>query len=232
MLPVITLKNILVEKGENFRLVVDYLSLNPGLVYSLTGPNGAGKSTLLRVMANLQSVQRGDLVFASNDSDNLISQRQKVTLVAQSPYLFKGSVADNLDYGLKLRKIDATERKKRISTTLSNVGLAGFEDRAANKLSGGETQRVALARALVLKPEILLLDEPTANIDSNSLDTYETLLSGLPQYGVTVVFTTHDPSQARRLGDEVLRIENGLLLNPPHRGQQENIKTDGVSECH
>ena len=123
MLPVISLKNILVEKGDNFRLRVNDISLEAGLIYALTGPNGAGKSTLLRVMARLESFKQGDLVFASNDSGNLICQRQKVTLVEQSPYLFEGSVADNLNYGLKLRKVDATERNKRISSTLANVGL-------------------------------------------------------------------------------------------------------------
>lgn len=225
MLPVLSLNNILVKKGDNFRLGVDELSLQAGLIYTLTGPNGAGKSTLLRVMARLEPFKEGALVFASNDSGNLISQRQKVTLVEQSPYLFEGSVADNLNYGLKLRKVDANERNKRISSTLANVGLSGFENRVAKELSGGEVQRVALARALVLNPELLLLDEPTANIDSNSLEAYETLLSELPQYGVTVVFSTHDPSQARRLGNKVLRIENGQLLCS-HIPEQEEIRSN------
>ena len=225
MLPVLSLNNILVKKGDNFRLGVDELSLQAGLIYTLTGPNGAGKSTLLRVMARLEPLKEGTLVFASNDSGNLISQRQKVTLVEQSPYLFEGSVADNLNYGLKLRKVDANERNKRISSTLANVGLSGFENRVAKELSGGEVQRVALARALVLNPELLLLDEPTANIDSNSLEAYETLLSELPQYGVTVVFSTHDPSQARRLGNKVLRIENGQLLCS-HIPEQEEIRSN------
>jgi tungstate transport system ATP-binding protein len=225
MLPVLSLNNILVKKGDGFRLGVDELSLQAGLIYALTGSNGAGKSTLLRVMARLESFKEGALVFASNDSGNLISQRQKVTLVEQSPYLFEGSIADNLNYGLKLRKIDAKERNKRISSTLENVGLSGFENRIAKELSGGEIQRVALARALVLNPELLLLDEPTANIDSNSLEAYETLLSKLPQYGVTVVFSTHDPSQARRLGNKVLRIENGQIMCS-HIPEQEEARSN------
>ena len=223
MQPVISLKNILVKKGENFSLSVESLALQPGLIYALTGPNGAGKSTLLRVMALLETPQTGSIEFVGNGQANPAHQRQKVTLVEQSPYLFKGSVADNLNYGLKLRGVDSNERASRVKSTLTNVGLEGFEERQAKELSGGEVQRVALARALVLKPELLLLDEPTANIDSNSLQTYEELLSRLHQYGVTVVFSTHDPSQSRRLGGEVLRIENGRLLNVSPRGPEADV---------
>jgi tungstate transport system ATP-binding protein len=216
MQPVISLKNIRVTQGENFSLSVESLALQPGRIYALTGANGAGKSTLLRVMALLMSPQSGSIEFAGSDSGNLARQRQRVTLVEQSPYLFKGSVTDNLSYGLKLRGVDGAERSRRIKETLTNVGLEGFEDRQAKELSGGEVQRVALARALILKPELLLLDEPTANIDSNSLQAYEALLSRLPEYGVTVVFSTHDLSQSKRLGGEVLRIENGRLFTTPH----------------
>ncbi len=223
MQPVISLRNILVKKGENFSLSVESLSLQPGLIYALTGPNGAGKSTLLRVMALLETPQTGSIEFVGNGRGNPARQRKKVTLVEQSPYLFKGSVADNLNYGLKLRGVDSNEMASRIKSTLTNVGLEGFEERQAKELSGGEVQRVALARALVLKPELLLLDEPTANIDSNSLQTYEELLCRLHQYGVTVVFSTHDPSQSRRLGGEVLRIENGRLLNGSPRGPEADV---------
>ena len=221
MQPVISLKNIRVPLGGNFCLSVESLALQPHRIYALTGPNGAGKSTLLRVMALLLSPQAGTIEFANSDSRDLTRQRQRVTLVEQTPYLFKGSVKDNLSYGLNLRGIDGRERKERISSTLAIVGLDGFEQRQSEELSGGEVQRVALARALVLKPELLLLDEPTANIDSNSLEAYEAVLSGLPGYGSTVVFSTHDPSQSRRLGEEVLRIEGGHLISASHRGPQE-----------
>lgn len=218
MQPVISLKNIRVTQGDNFSLSVENLALQSGRIYALTGPNGAGKSTLLRVMALLMAPQSGSIEFAGSDSVNLARQRQRVTLVEQSPYLFKGSVTDNLSYGLKLRGVDDAECNRRIKETLTNVGLDGFEDRQAKELSGGEVQRVALARALILKPELLLLDEPTANIDSNSLQAYEALLSRLPEYGVTVVYSTHDMSQSKRLGGQLLRIENGCLYTTPHLG--------------
>jgi tungstate transport system ATP-binding protein len=218
MQPVISLKNIRIAQGDNFNLTVDTLDLQPGLIYALTGPNGSGKSTLLRTMALLTTPQAGTVELAGSEPENLALQRQKVTLVDQSPYLFKGTVADNLAYGLKLRGVGSRERISHIKSTLSKVGLEGFELRQAKELSGGEVQRVALARALVLNPELLLLDEPTANIDSNSLQAYESLLRGLTEYGITVVFSTHDPSQATRLGEEILRIENSHLFHSPTSG--------------
>ncbi len=145
------------------------------------------------------------------------STRILLTLLEQSPYLLEGSVYDNLAYGLKLRGVRGTEQKKRIRLTLEMVGLDGFERRKTRKLSGGEIQRVALARALVLKPEILLLDEPTSNIDSKSLQAFEELIRSLPGYGITVVFSTHDLSQPERLGGEMLRIEDGCLLDEPRK---------------
>jgi tungstate transport system ATP-binding protein len=217
MQPVITLDHIRVKRGENFNLTVEHLALQPRRIYALTGPNGAGKSTLLRVMALLIPPQGGTIAFAGSGNCNPVRQRHRVTLVDQSPYLFEGSVNDNLSFGLKLRGVDSRERSQRIESTLAIVGLPGFGQRRAKELSGGEVQRVALARALVLKPELLLLDEPTANIDSNSLEAFEALLGGLPEYGATVVFSTHDPSQSRRLGEEVLRIENGRLIDGPRR---------------
>lgn len=218
MQSVISLHHIKIAQGETFSLSVENLILLPGLIYALTGPNGSGKSSLLRVMALLVPPQTGSIEFAGSESDDLTRQRKRVTLVEQSPFLFKGSVADNLSYGLKLRGIDSNESSRRIKSTLSKVGLEGFEQRQAKELSGGEVQRVALARALVLNPELLLLDEPTANIDSNSLQAYEDLLRGLTEYGITVVFSTHDPSQATRLGEEILRIENNRLIHNHTRG--------------
>jgi len=213
MEPVISVKDILVNLGENFSLSIKRLDLQPRRIYALTGPNGAGKSTLLRTMALLILPQKGTVSFTSAGSGNLTQQRQKVSLVEQSPYLLEGSVYDNLAFGLKLRGIRGSEQKKRIKLMLAMVGLDGFERRKTRKLSGGEIQRVALARALVLEPEILLLDEPTSNIDSKSLRAFETLISSLPGHGITVLFSTHDLSQPERMGGEMIRIENGRLLD-------------------
>ncbi len=212
MKPVICVKDILVTQGEDFSLSVRSLDLQPHRIYVLTGPNGAGKSTLLKTLALLIQPRRGTLTFAGADAKTRVQQRQKITLVEQSPYLLKASVAANLAFGLKLRGIRGEEQRNSIRSALAMVGLEGFEQRKTTELSGGEVQRVALARALVLEPELLLLDEPTSSIDSKNLKAFEALLRRLPEYGVTVVLATHDLSLARRLGGEMLRIENGSLL--------------------
>jgi tungstate transport system ATP-binding protein len=213
MEPAISIKDLLVNQGGNFSLSIDRLDLLPHHIYALTGPNGAGKTTLLRIMALLITPQRGSIRIAGADGTSLTRQRRKVTLVEQSPYLLAGNVSDNLSFGLRLRGIRGKEQVERIDATLELVGLAGFAERKADKLSAGEVQRVALARGLVLQPEVLLLDEPTSNIDSKSLQSFETLLKSLPGYGVTVVFSTHDLAQPGRLDSEMLRIEHGRLLD-------------------
>ncbi|WP_020676724.1 energy-coupling factor ABC transporter ATP-binding protein [Geopsychrobacter electrodiphilus] len=215
MEPVLVLKDILFTQGENFSLSIESLELLPRRIYALTGLNGAGKSTLLRIMALLIVPQKGRIIFSNMESASLAQQRQKITLVEQSPYLLAGSVSDNLAFGLKLRGIRGKEQHRRINATLERVGLKGFEQRKTRELSGGEIQRVALARALVLEPAVLLLDEPTSNIDSKSLASFETLLSRLPEFGVTVILSTHDLTQPGRLGGEMLCIENGRLLDRP-----------------
>ena len=216
MEPVISIKDLLVNQGENFSLSIDRLDLQPHHIYALTGPNGAGKTTLLRIMALLVLPQRGLIRIAGTDCRSLTQQRQKITLVEQSPYLLAGTVADNLAFGLRLRGIHGKEQLGRINATLELVGLDGFSLRKADRLSAGEVQRVALARALVLQPEVLLLDEPTSNIDNKSLQSFEALLKRLTGYGVTVVFATHDLTQPGRLGAEMLRIENGRLIDGHH----------------
>lgn len=222
MEPVISIKDVLVKQGEIFSLSIENLELHFRRIYTLMGSNGAGKSTLLRTMALLTLPERGTVRLADAGAGNLAQQRQKVTLVEQSPYLLKGSVSDNLAFGLKLRGIRRKEQKKRIISALALVGLEGFDQRKANELSGGEVQRVALARALVLEPKVLLLDEPTSSIDSKSLQAFEEMLSQLPENGVTIVLATHDRFMAERLGGEMLQIENGRILDRSHRLSEHN----------
>ena len=229
MEPVISIKDVLVSQGKNFKLSIESLNLQSRKIYTLTGPNGSGKSTLLRTMALLILPERGTIRLADEGSGTLTQQRQKITLVEQSPYLLKGSVSDNLAFGLKLRGIRGKEQKKCIKSALTIVGLEGFEQRKASELSGGEAQRVALARALALEPKILLLDEPTSSIDSKSLQAFEEMLSRLPGYGVTIVLATHDQFLAERLGGEILQLENGRLLDRPHRlSEHRSSKKENV----
>jgi tungstate transport system ATP-binding protein len=138
--------------------------------------------------------------------------RRQITLVEQSPFLFRASVYQNLAFGLRLRDVRGDLQRRRIAQALQAVGLEGFERRRANALSGGETRRVALARAMVLRPQVLLLDEPTAGLDRESLPVFERCLATLPDQGTTVVIASHDADQQRRLGGMSLYLDRGRLV--------------------
>ena len=213
MASICVLKNIEHSFSNNFCLEVPHLELKNGKIYVINGSNGAGKTTLLKVLALELKPRFGAIYFADQllKAKVRISMRRKITLVEQSPYLFDGCVRNNLAYGLKIRRINKLEQERRIAATLELVGLAGFIRRSVKELSGGEVQRVALARALVLHPEVLLLDEPTANIDYASLAGFEELLSRLAAGGMTVVMATHDLEQVERLRGELIQIENGVV---------------------
>lgn len=218
---VFSLRNIRFNRGKVFRLSVETLDFFPGRLYALIGPNGSGKSSLLQLLAGLERPSAGDLIFCgqpcSGTGRQLQAWRQQATLVHQAPYLFKGSVYDNLALGLKVRGVSAQDRQQRIHTALAQVGLSGFEHRSVRELSGGEQQRAALARALVLDPKMLLLDEPTANIDEPGVDAFEELLKAMPATGVCVVFASHDPTQPERLGAEIVRLKDGHVKAGPVR---------------
>ncbi len=222
MKAIYTLQNIQLSRGTTFTLQVERLELMGGGIYALSGPNGAGKSTLLGVMAMLMLPDSGALHFAGKMVCGKISERKKlrrqITLVEQTPYMFEGNVFQNLAFGLRLRGTRGNQQRRLIVQALEDVGLGGFDGRNVRELSRGETQRVALARALVLRPKVLLLDEPTVNIDDKRVSAFEELLIKLSQQGMTIVFSTHDPDQPGRLGAEVIRLREGWVEDAPERG--------------
>jgi tungstate transport system ATP-binding protein len=207
------LQSIRKRYGSNVALDVEELTIAEGRLYTLTGANGAGKSTLLSILAFLTPPTSGEIFYAGNRVDwnhgSVEEYRRKVTLLHQSPYLFVGSVHDNVAFGLKVRGIPWEEQRRIVDRALDGVGLQGFRDRKARELSGGEAQRVAMARALALNPEVLLLDEPLANIDRETAGLLETVIASLPARGTTVVMTTHDPDHPGRLNGESIHLEGG-----------------------
>lgn len=204
--------------GSNVALDIEGLTIAEGRLYTLTGANGAGKSTLLSILAFLAPPTSGEIHYAGKrvawDPGSMEEYRRKVTLLHQSPYLFGGTVYDNVAFGLKARRIHGDARERRVDKALDDVGLQGFRDRKARELSGGEAQRVAMARALVLEPEVLLLDEPLANIDRGTAGLLETVIASLPARGTTVVLITHDPEQPGRLNGESILLEEGKVATP------------------
>lgn len=175
----------------------------------IVGPSGAGKSSFLRLLNRLDEPTAGTVLIDGVDYHEIPPRelRVRVGLVPQSPALIPGTVFENATRGLTLRNepID-TERTTQI---LTQLGLNRYEDRTVEDLSGGETQRVAIARTLLNGPEVLLLDEPTASLDSASEARVEDLLSELD---LTTVLVTHDEEQARRIGDRVMELRDGQLV--------------------
>ena len=199
-------------------LNVDNLNFQEGKIYAIVGPNGSGKTTLLNILNLLEKPDEGQIFFYDQEITNksnsdTLEIRRRMTLVNQDPFLFHSTVYDNIAYGLKIRSIPPKVQKSRIKSALNIVGLSGFKDRKANQLSGGEAQRVVIARALVIEPEVLFLDEPTANIDQKHIDIVERIIKKIKkEIKTTVIFTTHDLSQAYRLADEVISLLDGKII--------------------
>jgi len=213
------LRSVTKRYGSNVAVAIDALTIDAGRLYTLTGANGAGKSTLLGILAFLTPPTTGEIFYAGEridwKGDIVARRRRKVTLLHQSPYLFGGTVFRNVAYGLKARGIAGDAALRAATRALETVGLERFRERDARELSGGEAQRVAMARALALDPEVLLLDEPLANIDRETAILLETVIASLPSRGTTVVMTTHDPDHPTRLNGGSIVLERGKIT-PPH----------------
>jgi tungstate transport system ATP-binding protein len=187
------------------------LEVSGGKIIVLIGVNGAGKTTLLRIIAGLEKQDKGSILFnGKNVTDKEL--RQIATLVFQRTAMFSRSVYDNLAFGLKIRGKSGSEIKDKITEALHNVGLRNFEKRRAKKISGGEQQRIALARAFLLEPKILLLDEPTANLDPNSATIIERAIMSRRHQDNIIIMATHNLSQAKRMGDEIVHVHEGRLI--------------------
>jgi len=211
------LRSVTKRYGSNVAVAIDALTIDAGRLYALTGANGAGKSTLLGILAFLTPPTTGEIFYAGEridwKSDIVKNRRRKVTLLHQSPYLFRGTVFRNVAYGLKARGVAGETALQAVDRALETVGLNRFRDRDARELSGGEAQRVAMARALALEPEVLLLDEPLANIDRETAVLLETVIAALPSRGTTVVMTTHDPDPPARWGGGSIVLEGGKVAH-------------------
>lgn len=215
----------------NDRPVLDipYLSFQKGKIYGLVGPNGAGKSTLMLILGLLLKPSSGRVLFrgAEVTDGNRQHLRGRISMLLQDPLLFRNTVAGNVEYGLRIRHIGRMERKKRVMKCLEVLGLEDFADRKARELSGGEAQRVAIARALAIQPEILLLDELTANVDEANVKIVEQIVRSLSgESGVTVIFSTHDKDQAHRLADRTIILLEGRItpLSPENIFKGKTIR--------
>ena len=214
------------EKSFNEKNVldIDYLEIEQGFIYALLGPNGSGKTTLLNILGFLDKPSGGHLYFKGNSisfNERVLQPlRKKVVMVNQNPILFTTTVFKNLEFGLKIRKIGKSQRRKLIEEALEMVGLRRLEQAPAHKLSGGEAQRAVLARAMVLSPEVILCDEPTASVDLENQLKISRLLKEINQEKkITLIFTSHDKRQAASLPQHRIFLEQGKTS----RHSYENI---------
>jgi molybdopterin-binding protein len=192
------------------------LGIGKGEVFALIGPTGAGKTTLLRIMDLLEVPEAGQIYFDGKciprSGKQRLEIRRRLSFIHQKPQVFNLSVYDNVACGLGWRGEAKNRIAQKVDNILETVGLEGYKNRNARTLSGGEAQRVALARSLVLEPEVLLLDEPTANLDPVSTAKIEQLISDVArQQNTTMIMATHDMSQGQQLADRIGVLLDGKL---------------------
>lgn len=233
------LNNIKYSRG-NFSLTIDSCAIEQGKIYSVVGPNGSGKSSLLNLLAFLQKPTSGNIKFNGNDvtqtsTAEILSIRRQTGYLLQSPYLFNMSVADNVAYGLKIRNLSRDQIKERTNSILNRFQIDHLAKRNAHTLSGGEAQRVALARTLVLDADVILLDEPAADVDHATVQMTEHLIKETcKEKNATVIMTTHSQDQAYRMSRNIISIINGAI----HGIAYENVferpcrrNSDGTSSA-
>jgi len=215
MKTIIELENIIKTYGNITALDRVSLKVRKGEIFTIAGPNGSGKTTMLRIMAFIDTPTSGEVYFdgikVSNENRGQV--RAKCTMVFQKTALFNTSVYKNIAYGLKLRGFPKKEIEERVKDVLGLVKLDGYEKRLVKKLSGGEQQRVSLARALVLDAELLLLDEPTANLDPKNMSIIEETVSRVNRERKnTVVMATHNLFQAENITKRAALLLGGRIV--------------------
>jgi len=189
------------------------LTIEPGEFFALLGPSGCGKTTTLRMIAGFEEPDAGRILIAGDDVTQMSAHRRDLGMIFQSYALFPHrTVAENVAFGLRMRGLAKNEINARVGQALRQVALEGYEDRRPAQLSGGQQQRVALARAIVIRPRVLLCDEPLAALDRKLRQSMQLELKGLQQQlGITTIFVTHDQEEAMTISDRIAVMNAGRI---------------------
>jgi len=231
---VVSIRRLLKCRGNHFKLFIDELSLERGRVYAVVGPNGSGKTTFLQILGLLEAPDSGELLLFGHSAGGERDRRRlrrRITLVEERPYLFRGTVAGNLRFGLSVRGVRGRRAGLLTEGILKRLGLAGLENRRVAELSAGQIRRVALARAAVFQPEILLLDEPFASVDREGEAAVKEVVKAILLGGGTVVFTTHIFENAYSLSGEIFSLFEGQLSSfVPENLFTGTLESDGENQ--
>lgn len=214
----IELNHICFERNK--LLILDEISLkiSNNDIILMTGQNGSGKSTLLRIISGLLKPNAAEIRIDYIEQNWLQARnilRQRFCYLHQQPYLFHGTVFDNVAYGLRRKKLSSKEIKDQVNHALQTFSLGNLANRDCSKLSGGEKQRVAIVRSWIIKPDIILLDEPFANMDKESRFKFFELINQLSQDNIAVLFTSHDPQKGELEFNQHLHLYQGQMIVKP-----------------
>ena len=211
--PMIEIRTVTRNYGPFKALDDATLAIREGEFFSLLGPSGCGKTTLLRMIAGFDTPSSGSILIDGQPMDGIPANRRPTNMVFQSYAIFPHlNVEQNVGYGLKRMKLDGAEERRRVEEALSMVSLSGLGKRGATELSGGQRQRVALARALVMRPKVLLLDEPLSALDKKLREQMQVELRRLQQaVGITFILVTHDQYEALAMSDRIAVMFGGRI---------------------
>jgi iron(III) transport system ATP-binding protein len=200
-------------KGEVAAVHDVSLDVAPGELMTLLGPSGCGKTTTLRMIAGFQEPSAGEIWIGERDVTGTEANQRNIGFVFQNYALFPHlSVFENVAYGLKVQRMDSAEVRRAVTEVLALVGLASYERQMPHQLSGGEQQRVALARAIVIKPRVLLFDEPLSNLDAKLRTSMRGEIRDLQRrLGITAVYVTHDQEEAMAISDRIAVMNKGVI---------------------
>ena len=210
----VIIKDAVKKYGDFTALKGVSLDIREGEFFTLLGPSGCGKTTLLRMIAGFNSIEGGEFYFGDRLINAVPAHKRDIGMVFQNYAIFPHlTVAENVAYGLKARKVPASEIAPRVAEALELVQIAHLSKRKPNELSGGQQQRVALARAFVIEPSVLLMDEPLSNLDAKLRVQMRTVIKKLQRkLGITTIYVTHDQEEALAISDRIAVMKDGVIM--------------------